>query len=78
MKYIGEERRQADIEAMKRRVETQAEETWAQASAGIRALRDGANRAGTCKWCPSPAIAGCDDQCEHCFAENSLSQSGGY
>lgn len=31
-----------------------------------------------CKFCNCPAVAGCDDQCERCFAENSLSDSGGY
>lgn len=31
-----------------------------------------------CKWCPALAVAGCDDQCEHCYAENSLSQDGSY
>ncbi len=33
---------------------------------------------GLCQWCDCPAVAGCDDQCERCFAENSLSASGGY
>ncbi len=33
---------------------------------------------GVCKWCDCLAVAGCDDQCERCYAENSLSQSGGY
>lgn len=35
-------------------------------------------RAFACKFCPKPPVAGCDDQCEACFAETSLSQSGGY
>jgi 7-cyano-7-deazaguanine synthase len=35
-------------------------------------------RAFACKFCPRPPVAGCDEQCEACFADNSLSASGGY
>ena len=31
-----------------------------------------------CRWCDALAVAGCGDQCERCFAENSLSATGGY
>ena len=77
----GQDVTNSEVTAMKARIVADRERLWDRA-AQVQIINmpkpPAGRRKGLCLWCDRPAVAGCDDQCEHCYAENSLSASGGY